>query len=147
MELFEEKTEPIAEFEIMIWNGEYQEAFQFAVENHIESDALRLCLEMFDEDDEEIADKRTWEEHNTIKDESYSVGFSTTTFIITELSPPESITLTLGGCTFEYTLKAQNKPEFEFKQDPSCLHENNNLDVLEGTHTFPAIWYDESPVQ
>jgi hypothetical protein len=54
MNLFKENPDPKDVFDKLILEEQYAEAFSYAVDNHIEREALKICIGYIQEDDEEL---------------------------------------------------------------------------------------------
>jgi hypothetical protein len=52
MELFKEEPDAIEIFDRLILDEQYAEAFAFAIDNGIEREALRICIDYIKDDDE-----------------------------------------------------------------------------------------------
>ncbi|OGD52550.1 hypothetical protein A3K80_09215 [Candidatus Bathyarchaeota archaeon RBG_13_38_9] len=52
MDLFKEDLDPKHIFDTLILDENYAEAFAYAIDNHIEREALKICIEYIQEDDE-----------------------------------------------------------------------------------------------
>lgn len=52
MNLFKENKDPKDVFDRLILEEQYAEAFAYAIDNHLEREALKICIEYIQEDDE-----------------------------------------------------------------------------------------------